>query len=276
MMSELPARNENSEFGPVDDYDGFAYYYDLFYEPITYDVEFHRTLAQQVGTEARILELACGSGRLFMPLLKAGFSITGLDLSAEMLKLARKKLEAESEALQQRARLFQGDMRNLDEVLGAEEFDLIILGFNSFMHLLTRSDQLVCLRSARQHLAQPGLFVITLTQPTVDPEAPANKRVQFYGSFLNPQSGGKVNLLVSTTEYPERQECHRLYYFYDKLPDGTTTRVVAPLTQHYFYPEELCLLLEQAGFVIEKFYGSYQFDEFKADSTKIIYVCRCY
>ncbi|NWJ95973.1 MAG: class I SAM-dependent methyltransferase [Chloroflexi bacterium] len=273
-MSDLPEQNEKETFGPVDDYNPFAYYYDLFYQKITSDLGFYQTLAQQAGTTARILELACGAGRLFIPLLKAGLSITGLDLSVEMLELARKKLETETDELKQRLRLIQGDMRNLDEVLETEEFDLIILGFNSFSHLLLRNDQLACLRSAQQHLAPNGLFVIMVSRPTVNPEAPDNKRLQFLGSFPNPPRKSAVSLLVNTTEYVDKQECHTRYCFYEELPDGTTERLVIPITQHYFYPEELRLLLEEAGFTITHFYGSYQLEEFNNESTKIIYLCR--
>jgi SAM-dependent methyltransferase len=264
----------NARFGPVDDYNEWAWFYDLYYRQATTDFDLYRELARQAGSEARVLELACGSGRLTLPLLQAGFNVTGLDLSQEMLNLFKEKLEGEPEELQKRARLILGDMRDLDAALGEEKFDLIILGFNSFQHLLNRSDQLACLRSARSHLAPGGRFVIAVVRPQVNPAEPANKRMEFFGSFPNPRRQSTVNLMVSTTEYPEIQESHQRYYFYEKLSEENTECTIVPMRLHYFYPEQLRELLEEAGFSIEKLYGSYQLDEFGEKSTKIVFLCR--
>src|SRR5689334_14929180 len=77
------------------DYDSFAYYYDLEYQRVTADLDFYHEMARRAGARGQILELACGSGRISLPLLRAGFKVTGLDLSAKMLELARARAAAE-------------------------------------------------------------------------------------------------------------------------------------------------------------------------------------
>jgi 2-polyprenyl-3-methyl-5-hydroxy-6-metoxy-1,4-benzoquinol methylase len=62
---------------------------------------------------ARVLDLACGSGRLSIPLAKAGLQVVGGDLSSEMLQRARRSAETQSIELD----LIQLDVRDFDAQL---------------------------------------------------------------------------------------------------------------------------------------------------------------
>src|SRR4051812_43239151 len=81
-----------------------AQLYDLF--PFEGDLPLYLELAQQEG--GKVLELACGSGRVLVPLVRAGNSVTGIDLSSHMLEIARRKLAAEGVEAESRAHLVQG------------------------------------------------------------------------------------------------------------------------------------------------------------------------
>src|SRR5436305_11809738 len=100
---ELDNEADDTELEPVDDYDPFALYYDSHYQKVTVDLDFYREMARKVGARARVLELACGSGRLSLLLLKAGFRVTGLDISVKMLEIARQKIAAEPPELAHRS-----------------------------------------------------------------------------------------------------------------------------------------------------------------------------
>lgn len=112
---------------------------------------------------AKVLELACGTGRIALPLGDKGlaaqtdFRIVGIDSSVEFIERARELLLDRSLAMQEAARFLVDDMRDFD--LG-ETFDLILLGFNSFAYLHTLEDRLACLESARRHLGPNGRFVL--------------------------------------------------------------------------------------------------------------------
>ena len=71
------------------DFDRFARFYDLDYNSFQDDVPFYLGLAEHTG--GPLLELGCGTGRLLVPLARAGFEITGVDLSEGMLQVARGK-----------------------------------------------------------------------------------------------------------------------------------------------------------------------------------------
>src|SRR5919202_3691329 len=64
--------------------------YDAF--PFDADLSLYLELASETG--GRVLEAACGTGRVLVPLVGAGFSVVGLDVSSEMLAVARQKLAA--------------------------------------------------------------------------------------------------------------------------------------------------------------------------------------
>jgi ubiquinone/menaquinone biosynthesis C-methylase UbiE len=93
---------------PWDDAD-FARLYDAF--PFTDDLAFYAGLAGTQG--GPVLELGCGSGRVLVPLARAGHHVVGVDTSPHMLALAREKLATEAPEVAARARLVQADLRYL-------------------------------------------------------------------------------------------------------------------------------------------------------------------
>lgn len=257
----------------MDDYDRFAYFYDLHYSKFSGDVPFFLELSGKLGDDPRLLELACGSGRITLPLLQAGYQVTGLDLSAQMLAVAQEKLSQTIPEVQQRARLVHGDMCKLDESLGEDKFDLIILAFNSFLHLATPESQLVCLTSALQHLTPTGRFALVIYNPVAESGFPANKRSDSAESVANPLRNSKINLLVITTDYPAEQRRIMNHVFYERLPDGTIEKTSEPLHLHYLTRAEIENLLQKAGFKLLEAYGDYDYSPLKDDSTKFIFVC---
>src|SRR5690242_5035466 len=88
------------------------------------DLPLYLELARAQGR--RVLEVACGSGRVVLPMARAGFEVVGIDISPHMLALARQKLAAANVE----AELVQDDMRTFRLERG--EFDLAIVAVKSF------------------------------------------------------------------------------------------------------------------------------------------------
>ena len=133
-----------------------------FADPHGYDIEdssdtgvaFYTALAQETG--GPVLEIACGTGRVSIPIARLGFNVTGLDLVPGMLERAR----AKSGDLP--TRWVEGDARTFD--LG-EHFRLIFMTGNAFQAFLTGADQEALLRQARAHLHDEGLFAFETRNP---------------------------------------------------------------------------------------------------------------
>ena len=77
------------------------------------DAAFWQAMAAAAG-EGPILELGCGTGRVLLPLARAGYEITGLDLAADMIDRCRAKLRAEPPEVRARVRLLVADMTSFD------------------------------------------------------------------------------------------------------------------------------------------------------------------
>ena len=91
------------------------------------DIAFFVELARQA--EGPTLELGCGTGRVLIPIARAGVEIVGLDISAPMLAVCRKKLSRDTADVQARVQLAHADMRKL--ALG-QEFRLVTMPFGLF------------------------------------------------------------------------------------------------------------------------------------------------
>lgn len=133
-------------------YDALAPAYDLLTGEYGHDrwLDALEALALEHGLRGRrLLDVACGTGSSFLPMLARGYSVTGCDGSPEMVLRAREKAGG-------RARLFAADMRSLP-VYGS--FDLITCLDDALNHLLEPDDVAAALAGMRANLAPDGLLI---------------------------------------------------------------------------------------------------------------------
>lgn len=254
----------------MNSYQNTAMLYDLDERDIVKDdIAFFMDYARAAGGE--ILEIACGTGRVTIPLARAGYSIAGIDLSSEMLGRLRAKLENESLSVSERVTLLETDMTDfqLDK-----KFPLIIIPFRSFQ-LLTENDQPEkCLSSISSHLTDDGLFIVTAFKPYAVLDESWVKPESEDWVKVDPMSGAKVRRtnikrridLINQVTYPEL-----LYYVEDS--EGQEQVYVDKLAMKYYYEEQLRNLLLTAGFSIIDEYGYY--DRRPIDKgPELLYVCK--
>jgi SAM-dependent methyltransferase len=117
---------------------------------------FHQQLASKRG--GSVLELACGTGRLIIPLTLDGHEVVGLDSSPTMLAAARQKAQAAGA----RATWLQGDMPSFDL---RRRFDLIIVSCNSLAHMLTSEALVGCLQLIGRQLEPWGTLALGVVNP---------------------------------------------------------------------------------------------------------------
>ncbi len=119
---------------------------DVEYEAWT---DFILDMALSAGVEARsVLDLGCGTGNSSAPFVARGLSLTGIDLSSEMLAVARRKLPD--------ATFVHGDFTSFD--LG-RTFDMVVSVFDSLNNLLDPDDFRRTAARALAHLHPGGLFI---------------------------------------------------------------------------------------------------------------------
>jgi SAM-dependent methyltransferase len=103
---------------------------------------------------SKVLDLGCGTGRLAQRMLEAGYSLTGIDLSPDMIELSRKRCRAIP--VMEEAHFYQADISHfhLDD-----RFDFAVSTYNVMNHLMDDAKLSGCMGSVRECLAERGLFL---------------------------------------------------------------------------------------------------------------------
>jgi ubiquinone/menaquinone biosynthesis C-methylase UbiE len=232
------------------------------------DLAFWRDLAGE--SEGPLLELACGTGRLAIPLAREGFQVTGLDISPAMLAVARRKLGLESPEIRARLELVEGDMSNFS--LG-KKYGLIIIAYRSFQHLLERASQRQCLAGCAAHLQPGGRLAINVFHPKLSllavpgpAEIPVHEHVTPAGARVRESGFGECDIANQKVRWRPRYECIS--------PEGKVTLRESYLELRYCFRFEMEWMLEACGFEVEALYGNFDHSPLQADSPEMIFVAK--
>ena len=239
-----------------------AYLYDAFFGAVGSGEELEYWKRQLQGRIEPVLELACGTGRLTLPLASAGIDIAGLDLSTIMLAAAREKSDKQS----LNVLWHEADCRHFD--LG-KRFGTIFLPNNSIAHLLHRRDLERCLACVRRHLLPNGRFLLDYFVPSMsllnrDPETRSP-----VGELVNPNDGNKV-VLTEQTRYDPSTQINHIQWFWQV--ESTSREIVSDFTMRSYFQQELDALLEYNHFEVTLKYGNYDLSPFDCNSFKQLIV----
>lgn len=242
--------------GGYDEYGFVAEFYD-FVEPYRArpDLDFYTELARESG--GPVLEIGCGTGRVLIPVARAGVKITGLDLSPQMLEVCRANLARESGDVQARVTLHPGDMRDFD--LG-RTFALATTPFRAFQHLETVKDQLSCLAAIRRHLQPSGRLVLDLFNPSLT-FLTSEARLEEWGDEpeMVMSDGRRVRRrfrIARRDWFSQIQDSEIIYYV--THPDGSEERLVHAFPMRYIFRFEAEHLLARSGFEVEALYADFE------------------
>jgi SAM-dependent methyltransferase len=249
-----------------------------FSDPVDYDLEdpsdagiaFYRTLAREAG--GPVLEIACGTGRVAIPIAREGIPVTGLDIVAGMLERARIK------SVGLPARWLVGDARTFAL---AEHFRLIFLTGNAFQAFLTNADQEALLQRVQAHLHEQGVFAFETRNPLLpNVTRPGGLFVALDTSTEEEEGAPYINaegheVRVSRTRRYDHVTQIAHLTSYKRWHDGQQDRIkVARTALRYTFPQELAALLHYNGFTIARQYGDWNEEPLSATSPSIISVCR--
>jgi SAM-dependent methyltransferase len=248
--------------------------YDLEYQSQSeLDIPFWCELVMRY-TPRRVLELACGSGRIGIELLHSpgDFQLEGLDIAPEMLAAYRRKLAREPEAVSQRATLHEGDMT--DYVLEHKgQFDLIFLPFNSIAHLYEIEQQLATFKNTYDHLVDGGRFVVDIFLPDIDYLSDALNRPShvYLEDEISDPNDEFTMLLYTSRKYDQIEQLQHITWTHEKFFEtGENERYLTKLDMHIFFPRELQMLFLATGFSIEAIYGGYDWKPLGRGTRQIV------
>ncbi len=211
-----------------------------------------------------VLELACGTGRITIPIAGAGFRVVGLDASPAMLAQGRKKAEASGATVE----WVLADCRDFTM---PKRFAYIFIPFNSITHLHDLKSLQACLGCVREHLHEHGRFVIDVFNPRLDilMRDPAQRYP--VAAYPDPDGLGTVTITESNV-YDRATQVNRIKWHY-QIGEAREEKVVEN-NMRILFPQELDALLHYNGFEVEAKFGDFDGSPFDSASDLQIVVCR--
>jgi 2-polyprenyl-3-methyl-5-hydroxy-6-metoxy-1,4-benzoquinol methylase len=243
-----------------------------FTDPPNYDIEegersaeriaFYCDLAKRVG--GPVLEIACGSGLVTIPVAAQGLEVTGVDLARPMLEHARKKAEAQGLPI----RWVEADARSFDL---ESQYQFIFITGNAFQAFRRREDQEALFVSVKRHLLPDGVFAFETRNPsghdlTTQPEE------EFDQSYISVE---RQTVSVSSTQVYDPIAQIMYWTSYRRWKDGERAHQrETHIACRFTYPQELEALLHYNGFQIIQQFGDWDKEPLTASSPSIISICK--
>lgn len=222
------------------------------------DRAFYAELARETG--GPVLELACGTGRVLLPIAREGIPCVGLDHSRAMLDVLRSKEPPSN------LELVEAPMTDFD--LGAARFRLIFAAFRGFQNLLGVDEQLATLACARRHLAPGGVLAFDVF--AADParvaiaETPEREEVRA-------EEGDEEVRRFSTIWNDPAAQVMRVRFRHERWRAGVKVSDEATeIRMRWFWRFELEHLLARTGFTVEAMYGGFDRRPYDAKKEMIV------
>ncbi|MCX6770107.1 MAG: class I SAM-dependent methyltransferase [Candidatus Micrarchaeota archaeon] len=215
-------------------------------------------LREAKKARGKVLEVGCGTGRVYLPLLAAGIDVYGIDISRGMLKVLEKK--AASAGLSPKSKL--ADMRNFKM---SQRFALIIVPFRAFLHNLTFQDQISSLKCFRRHLAPGGKLILNFFYPS------HNVMVNDYGrEIVRFKKGGFMRKDFSVFSDETEQIVKSCYWAIknNKKISSYTVKIA------FIYKREFELLLRLAGFSSWQVFGGFKKERLVSSKQEMVWVVK--
>ena len=240
--------------------------YDRVGTPPAASVDFYVELARSAHGD--VLELACGTGRVTIPIAQAlaaqaGRAVAGLDLAPAMLDAARAKGTTAGVAPD----FVLSDMRRF--ALG-RRFELIFVAFNSLLHLMTNEALAECFACVREHLAPGGTFAFDVFNPSVEmlARSPSERTTVVR---VPDDTLGEIHV-EATMNYDAATQVNRSTFHFSA--PGRADYMTVPIHLRSLFPLELPLLLSANEFRLEARYGDFGREPFESGSARQVCICR--
>jgi len=228
-------------------YDAIAGLYDDWSVSVVEDIGFY--VDQALASGGPVVELAVGTGRIAVPVARAGIRVIGVDESEGMLATAR--TYAANEGVEHLLDLRVGDIRNPPV---AERVPLVVIPFRSLLHLPEDDQKLQVLEAAARLLVPGGRLVFDVFVPSDDDIAETD------GMWLEREPG-----IFERADWDRGTQTLTL----SVRRDGQA----ASFTLHWLAEPEWRRLIESAGLAVETLYGWFDLRPWTGGED-LIWVCR--
>ncbi|WP_101772291.1 class I SAM-dependent DNA methyltransferase [Peptostreptococcus faecalis] len=245
-------------------YENFAYIYDELMDDVDYEnwvYHIERLISRSGKKVKNILELACGTGNITIPLAKKGYDIVGVDISEDMLSVAYDKSKREGINLV----LLEQDMTELEFDL--YDLDCVVCSCDGFNYITSSEDLKSVFKKVNELLKSGGIFVFDISSHYKISEILGNN---FMGE-------SRDNLAYMWENYYD-EENHLIDMeldFFVKIDNQEDEEIFQRYRethqQRAYGNEEIIALLKEANFDEINIFGDFSTDDPKFDSERIFF-----
>jgi len=202
----------------------------------------------------KILDLACGTGRLAKIFIDEGYDIEGLDISEKMLEIAKKR----------GLKVYQSNM--VDFNLG-QKYDLVICTYDSLNYVLQEDSLQKCFNSISKHLNQDGVFIFDMNS-----DFKINKILPQYKADYYDFGDAELIWLNSHSREPDLWIGELILF--KKTKDGKYERYYEKYIERAFELNTTKKLLKEANLEILETYSDFEFNKIKKDSKRWFFITK--
>lgn len=235
-------------------YNRFASVYDSLMKDAPYD-EWTAMLCLEAQA-GRLLDIGCGTGELAVRFVQEGFDVTGIDLSDDMLAIAREKADEQKLSIP----LYQQDMRELD---GIGLFQTAVIFCDSLNYLETEDDVKKTFQSVYNHLEKDGLFLFDVHS--------THKINHVFQSQTFADAGEDISFIWNAFPGEAANSVEHELTFFVRAENGVYERFDELHQQRTFPPDMYKKWLDEAGFTIEAVTADFTNDAPTSKSERIFF-----
>lgn len=253
----------------MDQYGNFAYIYDQLMDDVDYEawVEHIEKLIAISGANVKnILELACGTGNITLPLARKEYDIAGLDISEEMLDVAREKSELENTPIV----LLQQDMTQLDFDL--YDLDCILCACDGINYITDLEDVKNLFGKVYELLKKEGIFIFDISS--------YYKLSSILGNNFMGEARDDISYMWTNYYDDMTQLLNMDLDFFVKVQaedddeDNLYERYKEVHLQRAHKEEELAAILEEAGFKDIRMFGDFSLEDVDKKSERVFFLAK--
>lgn len=247
----------------MDQYRDFAFIYDELMNEVDYNgwVKYIEDIIKNENAKVQnILELACGTGNLTIPLTKKNYDIAGIDISEEMLSVAREKAEKEGVELV----LLQQDIAQLD--FDITNLDCVLCACDGFNYITYDDDLENVFTKTYELLKEDGIFIFDISS--------FYKLSTILGNNMYGENRDDIAYMWQNYFDDEENLVEMELAFFIKDENEKFERFEEVHQQRAYTEDEILDMLKSSGFKNIKVYGDFTFEAPKQDSQRIFFVCK--
>jgi len=217
-------------------------------------LDFYLDCAKRYGQGA-IIDIACGTGAVLLPLAEQGYDIDGTDLSEAMVEVSKRKAAEKGLHLN----IFAADMTDFQ---AERKYALAIIARSGFMHLTSPALQRKALVNIRENLLPNGMLTLNTFAPDVHTQyRQVNTTPEDYSFRLEytNRNGQRERIYNAISYNPEMQVMFGNWKFETLDGEGNVTATrIRPLQMRQTYRTEMEYLVELSGFTVVDVYADYR------------------